>query len=236
MKKVKSWWLPSWDTSFQQDMRSKQIDGHQIKQRELILNKIKTLKNFKPMLAIDIGANVGFWSRDFCKMFDKVLAYEPMSFNLECLEKNVKAKNYILKKYALGNETKTQDIMYTLNNNCGSPSFHEYNLRNDKDILKTKVQIKKLDDELDNISEPHKSNCYMKLDVQGHEKNVLQGGEKFIKKYRPIITIEISQHFKRHKWGGRFNKFGYMLLFSYKKEFTYVCRDRFQKSNLRDNK
>ena len=46
MKKVKSWWLPSWDTSFQQDMRSKQIDGHQIKQRELILNKIKT-KEYK---------------------------------------------------------------------------------------------------------------------------------------------------------------------------------------------
>ena len=227
MKKVKSWWLPDWDTSFQRDMEQKNIDGHQIIQRELILDKIKTLKNFKPMLAIDIGANVGFWSRDFCEMFNKVIGYEPMAYNLECLEKNVTSENFIIKKYALSRTPGTQEIFYTLNNNCGSPSFQLYNIRNDKDILSMKVPVKQLDNDLNDISDEHKSNCYMKLDVQGHEKDVLIGADNFIKKYEPIITIEITENKKRHKWKRFFATYGYRLLLKYKKEYTYVLKSRF---------
>ena len=227
MKKVRSWWLPSWDTSFQKDMRSKDIDGHQIIQRELILNKIKTLKNFKPMLAIDIGANVGFWSRDFCKMFDKVIGYEPMAYNLECLEKNVTNKNFIIKKYALSNTTGEKEIFYTLNNNCGSPSFQSFTLRNDRDILSMKVPMKQLDNELNDLSDEYKSNCYMKLDVQGHERDVLLGADNFIKKYNPIITIEIQKNIKRHKWKRFFMAYGYKLLIQYKKEYTFIFESRF---------
>ncbi len=229
MKKVRSWWLPDWDTSFQRDMEHKDIDGHQIIQRKFILDKIKTFESWKPMLAIDIGANVGFWSRDFCKHFDQVLAYEPMSYNLECLEKNVTDKNFTIKRHALGIGSETKKIFYTLNNNCGSPSFHEHTLRNDKDILTTTVKVTKFDDELLEYSEEHKSNCYMKLDVQGHEKDVITGARDFIQKYRPIITIEIRESRKRHKWNDIFQKYRYKLLFNYKKEYTFICRHRFSK-------
>ena len=29
-------------------------------------------------VAIDVGANVGFWSKDFCRKFKKVWAFEPL--------------------------------------------------------------------------------------------------------------------------------------------------------------
>ena len=55
---------------------------------------------------------------------------------------------------------------------------------------KIPVKTKRLDDiEITNAI------GFIKIDVEGHEKNVLKGGEKLIKKNKPPLLVEIE---KRH--------------------------------------
>ncbi|SVB80983.1 uncharacterized protein METZ01_LOCUS233837, partial [marine metagenome] len=40
------------------------------------------VKNFK--IAVDVGANVGFWARPLAKKFDHVIAFEPIDHVYKC--------------------------------------------------------------------------------------------------------------------------------------------------------
>ena len=72
MKKHKSWYLPDWETHFVEIMNQKNIDGYQIEGRTVSIKESLKLNGWQPKLAIDVGANVGFWSRDLCEKFEKV--------------------------------------------------------------------------------------------------------------------------------------------------------------------
>ena len=50
-------------------------------------------------IAIDVGANVGLWSKPLTKKFNRVIAFEPMPQVLECLEKNVQGLMKICRKF-----------------------------------------------------------------------------------------------------------------------------------------
>ena len=228
MKKHKSWYLPDTEQHFVQQMDEKNIDGYQIEGRQLILKNLFDLQNFEPKLAIDIGANVGFWTKDFCETFDKVVAFEPIASNVECLEKNVPNTNLEIKAYALGDKEETKDIFFPQNGNSGSPTFSESNIVDDSVMEKVPTKIKTLDKELHNLPDEQARNCFIKIDVQGYEKEVLAGAHNFISNYRPIICIEIRKTRKRHKWNEFFrNKYGYRSLMNLKKEWTYVCAKKF---------
>jgi hypothetical protein len=58
-------------------------------------------------VALDIGANVGLWSRSLCKNFRTVLAFEPVAMFRECLIRNVVADNLQVKDFALGDQRTT---------------------------------------------------------------------------------------------------------------------------------
>ena len=41
---------------------------------------------------LDIGGNVGRWSNYYADIFDKVTAFEPADYNIECFKKNTQDK------------------------------------------------------------------------------------------------------------------------------------------------
>ena len=63
-------------------------------------------------LAVDVGANVGFWARPLTKKFNKVIAFEPMVQVYKCLELNVQGLPVTINKYALGKVNSTVDLVY----------------------------------------------------------------------------------------------------------------------------
>ena len=151
-------------------MEEKNTDGYQVESRQSILKTVSELVNFKPKLAIDIGANVGFWTKDFCETFEKVIAFEPIPSNVECLKKNVPNTNLEIKEYALGARKQDTDIFFPQNGNSGSATFSPSNLVDESEIQKVPTKIRTLDDELVNVSEELAQNCLIKIDVQGYEK------------------------------------------------------------------
>ena len=121
--------------------------------------------------AIDIGGHCGLWSMNLTKLFDEVHAFEPVREHRECYELNVNG-NYVLHPVGLGNKEMTASIHHTK----GSSGDSWVEPGED-------VEIKLLDSfEL----EPD----FIKIDTEGFEYFIIKGGERTIKKHRPVIIVE----------------------------------------------
>ena len=132
-------------------------------------------------VAVDIGANVGLWSRDLAIKFARVIAIEPVVEFQECLRRNVPMENIEVWPFALGTEDTTIDMIIT-EGNTGHSHI-------DKDTIGTgKVEMKRLDSlDFDRID-------YMKIDCEGYEMQILKGGENTLRTHQPIIVVEQKLH------------------------------------------
>jgi|TARA_B100001094_G_C18164130_1_gene791022 FkbM family methyltransferase len=155
-------------------------------------------------VALDIGANVGFWARPLTKKFKQVIAYEPMPQVLECLELNIKDLPVTINKYALGKTENTVNMIYD--------SVNTGNSHVDEDTFGSgNITVKRLDD----LDVPKFG--LVKIDCERHELPILEGAIQTILKYKPIVIVE--QHADTEYCAGEFlKKHG-------AKELTNVRRD-----------
>ena len=139
---------------------------------------------------LDIGANIGYNSLMFSD-YGPVYSFEPIFHKIVTLNaENNKIKHPInISPIALSDKEQTVD-MYIPNRveknglrNYGGTSM--YKTVGFDETTKTTVQCHKLDD----IYEGRPS--VIKIDVEGHELEVLKGAENTIKKYMPTLLIEI---------------------------------------------
>ena len=70
MIKVKDYYIPADDSHYLDYF--KRFDHYQESQRNRSLAQVLDWR-----LAIDIGANIGLWSRDLSEYFDKTICFEP---------------------------------------------------------------------------------------------------------------------------------------------------------------
>ena len=142
-------------------------------------------------VALDIGANVGLWSRDLVKSFSRVIAFEPVALFRECLESNVTGENFEVLPIALGDQD-TQGTMIIIEDNSGATHLDPATMGTGD------VQVVRLDSlNFQNIS-------YIKVDCEGYEYRILQGAEQTIRHCRPIIVIEQKSHANYSKDYGQF--------------------------------
>ena len=139
---------------------------------------------------MDIGANIGIWSIIFSKVLQndtKIFAFEPQTVLYNCLHKNIilnESNNIITYNVALSNENKKtfMNASYDISNNFGA--FRIVNSSNSDETLL----------EIDCIvgDEHHFNNIgFIKIDVEGHEYEVLTGLTNTILENMPMIFIEI---------------------------------------------
>ncbi len=150
--------------------------------------------------AIDIGVYRGVYSFKLAQNFKKVHAFEPNTLLFPYLEKNLNKIIHNIKLYniALSDTEGSADLNLPIRSNSlfkdnieelfklGSATIHTDNkFENFKSI---KVQKNKLD----NIN--LKENIgFIKIDVEGHEQSVINGGLQTIKKNMPVMLIEIEE-------------------------------------------
>ena len=186
MKFVEGWYLPDGEKHFSNYLmevkNSKFPREYQKLQRE---NSIKFVNSFNT--AIDIGACVGFWTRDLCKVFERIICFEPYKNSSDCLIKNLKEfDNYELYNVALSNQSGKGDLLIS-KDGIGSNSLNDFALKNDYFI---QVEKKRLDDyEFKNVD-------YIKIDVQFYELFVLKGAYKTLKDNNPLLCIECARRNK----------------------------------------
>lgn len=139
---------------------------------------------------VDVGACVGFHSLLFCEHGEgTVHAFEPLSYNVAKLRKNMETNGYTdfnIYDYGLSSDYSVERIYYYPYNRGDGSSMP--NKRYGRFLRKSEeTEFKRLDDEeelSDNID-------IIKIDVEGHELDVLDGSRRTIARQKPDLLIEI---------------------------------------------
>ena len=143
----------------------------------------------------DVGANVGLYTWEVAKVCPKfkIISFEPDPENVELLKMTrdfSNLNNIKICPFALSTKSKKMSFQQdplTSATGCISsdtkPWIEQY--LNGYTIEIT-VQTKSIDE----IIEENNIPTFMKIDVEGHENEVLEGGAKTIKKYKPVMIIE----------------------------------------------
>ena len=152
-------------------------------------------------LIIDIGANNGEYSEYILKNSNyNVIAFEPLSKSFHILKKLKQrfSKRFTAFNYALSNKKGKTSIYYDNKNTIWANLDKEVNkikyLKNNN-----KKKICKIDT-LDNFFKKNKKFFLkkvklIKIDVEGHEYEVIEGSGNLIKKLKPkYIQIEYNWH------------------------------------------
>ena len=146
----------------------------------------------------DIGANIGYYSLFFQKI-KNIYAFEPNKKNFLMLKENIELNNLNINIYNFGlsNLNTETEIWYTNKNKMGGSAIFDKNdpeLKKYKDvnIIKEKILVKKLDD----LHDINNKEILIKIDVERHEKKVLQGMSKLIHQNNIIMQIEVGNEQK----------------------------------------
>ena len=148
-------------------------------------------------IVLDVGSHIGVFSLQVAELKRKkklnnlnIYAFEPSSQSYKNLTKNIsinRLQNFInTENYALSNRNIESWIEKNPSNSGGNKININKNIKTE-DL--EKIVCKKLDDhDFDN-----QSIQFMKIDTEGHEIDVIEGGIKLIQKYKPSMFIEVSE-------------------------------------------
>lgn len=159
-------------------------------------------------IAIDVGANIGYYSLILAKLFPKVSSFEPEPINFELLKKNIECnglKNVRLSQKAVSDRAETLKLGVS-KKNLGDHQIDSVEIGR-KQIL---IQATTLDKEI------QQKVALLKIDTQGWEPKVIAGGKKIIARDLPVIFMEF--------WptGYRRSKLDYLKMISFL-EKKYGC-------------
>lgn len=135
--------------------------------------------------AIDIGANIGNHSVFFSDYFKKVKSFEPNYRTYQVLEVNSKLADNI-ETFNFGISDIEQSLILNTDKNNVGGSFLSSIIENHNST--NTVKLFKLDSLLNKNDEVK----LMKIDVEGHEVNVLKGAVEIINKWNPLILFELN--------------------------------------------
>ena len=138
----------------------------------------------------DVGANIGYYTLQFASLSQKVFAFEPLSYQVSELEKNLSLNHFTNVQITENIVSSTNDqlmrIYFSGINNSGKSSVEVFSERyEDKYSITLDSYCRQ-----ENISVIE----IIKIDVEGHELNVLRGMHFLLTHKRVLkIYIEINQ-------------------------------------------
>ena len=155
---------------------------------------------------IDVGGNIGLSAVGFRELGfkkNKIIIFEPDTYLINKYLKKIKKyyKNLFIHKFGLSNKNEEKILFKAFY----KKRFFHFNNSFDKEYIKSKIKhnypkkfkkfkfnsqkfkIKKFD----NLK--IKTNaCFIKIDVEGFDHNVIYGMNNFIKKNKPVLLIEYN--------------------------------------------
>ena len=149
----------------------------------------------------DIGANVGLYTCYAAKLKNtRVYAFEPSIFNLEILTKNVflnrLSNNVTIVPFPLTDKLKETEFKMTSVDWGASTTAFGQDYKHDGSKLKMKFNYKMLGLSMNDCVNvlKMKQPDYIKIDVDGIEHLILEGGNQILKKTKSIL-VEVDEKF-----------------------------------------
>jgi len=131
---------------------------------------------------LDIGANIGNHTNSFSPYFKYVYAFEPNPIVQLILRANTMGQNVQVIECGLSNQKSKVPFMQ-LFANLGASRITDQTTADGQSI-----QVERLDDIVASLG--IKDVSFIKMDVEGHEQQALEGGIDFLKREQPIIAME----------------------------------------------
>jgi len=167
------------------------------KTHEPISTKLISSELKSGMVCLEVGANIGYYTLLESKVIGdsgKVVAVEPSPENFEKLKQNLSlsnVKNVLPFNFACGDKNgKIKFLISEKSNRC--TTLDENYLATPSDNI-IEVPVKKIDDFL-NENKIEKVD-FIRMDVEGYERQIIKGMEKTLDKYNPMIQIEVHKKF-----------------------------------------
>jgi len=155
------------------------------------------LKNFNIKCVVDVGANDGYVCQSIAHSFKEAMfyAFEPIQEKSELIKRKMKDKFIVVETSAVSDRCGKAKFFYFKEHDPASSllrpskiSQKEFSFMNDYSEIE--VNTITLDEYFGGIA---CENVFLKIDVQGTEKKVLEGGKNFLEKV-DIVYIENSFH------------------------------------------
>lgn len=152
------------------------------------------------MVFFDIGANIGWHTINIASQNEtfKIYAFEPINATFNLLKENIYLNNLInVELFNIGLSDKSEDQIFYFDEHASAFTSSKNNLEK-SNIMKITSKVERLDDFL-------KKNYltqldFIKCDVEGAELLVFKGGLASIKKFQPMVMVEMVR-----KWTSNFN-------------------------------
>ena len=155
-------------------------------------------EDYSPDFVLDIGAATGFTAFAALQSFDSIPVHcvEPMKENVEILKKSIALfpDRAFIHNVAVSDSIGEMEL--NIMNSPYANSLFELPAQYGEDNPQVKVVKKQLVrvETLDSLAEKINvsGNGLVKIDVEGAELNVLNGGEKFIREHVSAVIIELA--------------------------------------------
>jgi FkbM family methyltransferase len=180
-------------------------------------------------IAVDVGAHFGTFSVPMARLVGKqgrVISIEPIAEDAELLERGARALRLPITvlNCALSSSEGEAELHVPLlggSQKTALSSLEATTQAGDAGYMETRtVRTRTLDEVLGNVDLPV---SFVKIDVEGHELDVLRGAERTLRAERPHLLIEINNDL-----GDRpvEDVFEFILSFGYRGEFLEEGRYR----------
>lgn len=174
----------------------------------------------KPSHFLDIGANIGVYSVHLSDLpfMEKILAFEPAPETFSILKENASLQNReLLNVYniALSDQNGTAEFA-VYGALAGNNALVVSDLQSKKDHSVISVPTKRLDDEV--LTANVQFMC--KIDVEGHERSVIRGGQKFFGNNQGILQVEAFAELD--KLIDELAELGYRRIFQLKSDYYFT--------------
>jgi FkbM family methyltransferase len=174
---------------------------------------------------LDVGANIGFWTVPMALMLNaegQIHAFEPLPGNCNRLRENVTLngiEHFVhIHEMGLSDEPATLEISLREDFARGSQTGNAAIVidETDRQFRCTTIAVDTLDDIFDSLHVTRLD--FVKIDIEGHEDRFLAGAGSVISRFRPIIFVEINEHYYQRRGIDVDERFQ-----SWLSSFNYVC-------------
>ena len=141
-------------------------NGQQL-QRDAALEYVKQWR-----VCLDIGSNIGQWTRPLARRFESVVCFEPNPNFRECFNKNIYENNVVI--WPVGLSDKEHKAKQGFNSTVLQNEDGEIDCRTLDSFALTNVD-------------------FVKIDVDGFEVALLNGAKQTLIKNNPVINIEMKK-------------------------------------------
>ena len=207
------------------DPIDREIILYQRFENEEVTDLLSLMQKHSIKTFFDIGANCGYYSIKVSNEISniKIVAFEPNKEAFLKFQKTISinqkfSQNIKIKNFGLSNQNASLRMKFLTKHNYnqtgGSSVINDFDFK-EKNFFYAKFKI---GDEI--LDFKNKKLCF-KIDVEGHEINVIKGLKKTLRNNNSLILIEIYEH-NLYKINKTLNELGFNQVKRFKERSNYI--------------